>query len=122
MRRRFFRGARGLRFWQKFTRRKVRVRSGGSQAREAHIDFESAGAIDTAEPIGNAVGTFSVAHSDDAFTFSLTDDADGLFAIDGADLEVADTLTAGEHSVTVEADDGDGTVLTASYTITVAAV
>lgn len=59
--------------------------------------------------VGATVGTFSFLNGSGTYTFTLTDSAGGLFAIDGDDLEVADALdfdTTGQHSITVEADNG----------------
>jgi hypothetical protein len=72
--------------------------------------------------VGDPVGTFSVSGGSGSYTFTLTDDAGGLFAIDGADLEVAGALTAGGESITVEADNGVDTPISRTFSITVTAV
>jgi hypothetical protein len=72
--------------------------------------------------IGDLVGTMSVSGGSGTYTFSLTDDAGGLFAIDGADLEVAGALdyeTATSHGITVEADNGVDTPISRGFTINV---
>lgn len=72
--------------------------------------------------VGDLVGTLSVSNGSGSYTFTLTDDAGGLFAIDGDDLEVADALdyeTATSHSVTVEADNGVDPPISRQFTINV---
>jgi hypothetical protein len=69
--------------------------------------------------VGDLVGLLSVANSPLDFDFTLTDDADGQFVLDGNRLEVADTLTPGDHTITVEATAGD-VELVKSFSITVA--
>lgn len=62
--------------------------------------------------VGDLVGTLSVTNGSGTYAFTLTDDAGGLFALDGSDdtrLEVAAALTgalAAVNSITVEADNG----------------
>jgi hypothetical protein len=71
---------------------------------------------------GSVVGALSVQNGSGSYTFTLTDDAGGLFAIDGDDLEVAAALnyeTAPSHSITVEADNGVDTPISRAFTITV---
>jgi hypothetical protein len=72
------------------------------------------------------VGTLSADDPDagETFTFSLVDDAGGLFAIDGNDIVVAGALdfeTATTHEVTVRVTDSAGNtfdkVFTANSTI-----
>jgi hypothetical protein len=72
--------------------------------------------------VGDPVGTFSVSGGSGSYTFTLTDDAGGLFAIDGDDLEVAGALdyeTAASHSITVEADNGVDDPISRTFSITV---
>lgn len=74
---------------------------------------------------GTLVGLLAVLNGAGAYAFTLTDDAGGLFALDGVDdarLEVAGALdfeTAAAHQVTVEADNGVDAVLSRSLTIIV---
>jgi hypothetical protein len=72
--------------------------------------------------VGDPVGTFSVSGGSGSYTFTLTDDAGGLFATDGSDLEVAGALdyeTATSHSITVEADNGVDDPISRVFSITV---
>lgn len=69
--------------------------------------------------VGDLVGTLSVSNGAGTYTFTLTDDAGGLFAIDGDDLEVAAALSDGSYSITVEADNGVDPPISRSFTITV---
>ena len=70
--------------------------------------------------IGDAVGTLSVVNGSGVYTFSITADPDSKFAIDGDDLELADTLdyeTATSHSVTIEADNGVDDPISRTFTV-----
>jgi ELWxxDGT repeat protein len=86
----------------------------------------SADAIgETAAP-GTAVGTLSATDPDgDPVSFTLADDAGGLFALDeaGTGLVVAGPLdfeaSGGSYTVTVEASDGRGGIVEESFAIAV---
>ncbi len=80
-------------------------------------------------PFGQAVGTLSTTDPDtgDTFTYSLTNDADGRFAIDGNQIVIADATkldfeAATSHVVTVQVSDGGGNIYTKDFTITVTQV
>lgn len=82
--------------------------------------------VDEDASIGDLVGTFSIGSPSgnwlDPITYTLTDDAGGLFAIDGDDLEVAGALdyeTDTFHSITVEADNGTDAPITRTFSILV---
>ena len=71
--------------------------------------------IDEGAAGGTVVGSLSATDPDtgDSFTYSLTDDAGGLFSIDGNELKVADGATldfesAQYHDVTVQVTDAGG--------------
>lgn len=74
-------------------------------------------------PAGFAIGTFTATDPNgDPLTFSLTDDAGGLFAVSGRALVVAAALdfeTATSHEIEALVSDGQGGRLTARFTITV---
>ncbi len=75
--------------------------------------------------VGDLVGTFSVINGSGSYTYSLTDDAGGMFALDGVDdtlLEVAGALSVGSESITVEADNGVDAPISRAFLITVTAV
>ena len=72
--------------------------------------------------VGDLVGTLSVSGGTGIYTYSLTSNPGSLFAIDGDLLEVDDTLTAGSVSITVEADNGAGSVVSSAFLITVTPV
>lgn len=75
--------------------------------------------------MGDLVGLLSVSNGTGTYAFTLTDDAGGLFAIDGVDdtrLEVAAALSVGSESITVSADNGVDTPITRAFLITVTAV
>lgn len=90
----------------------------GSGIRGPTIQLSSATISDTAS-IGDVVGTLSVTGGSGSYTYSLTDDAGGLFAIDVAAVEVAAALTAGSDSITVQADNGVDTPISRAFLITV---
>jgi hypothetical protein len=67
---------------------------------------------------GAAAGSLSVRNGVGTYTFTLTDDAGGLFAIDGDLVEKADTLVAGEkYTIVVEADNGVDDPLSMSFQV-----
>lgn len=90
----------------------------GSGARGPTIQLSSATIADSAS-IGDLVGTLSVTGGSGSYTYTLTDDAGGLFAVDVAAVEVAGALTAGSYSITVEADNGVDTPISRAFLITV---
>lgn len=72
--------------------------------------------------VGDLVGTLSVSNGSGSYTFTLTDDAGGLFALDGSDdtlLEVAAALSAGSETITVDADNGVDDPISRQFLITV---
>jgi hypothetical protein len=77
----------------------------GRGAQSARIVL-SGNTIEENSAAGTFIGTFSVAHGSGSYSFTLTDDAGGRFAVDGADLEVGATTLDADDTVTVEADNG----------------
>jgi hypothetical protein len=77
-------------------------------------------AIEDDADIGDPVGTFSASNGGTLAALELTDDAGGKYALDGNDLEVADTLTAGTDTITV-AGTIDGVAVARIFAIVVAA-
>lgn len=85
----------------------------------------SASTIAEDASVGDLVGTLAVANGSGSYTFTLTDDAGGLFALDVGDdtlLEVAGALSVGSESITVEADNGVDDPISRAFLITVTAV
>jgi hypothetical protein len=81
--------------------------------------------VDEDAGVGDLVATLSVSGGSGTYTFTLTDDAGGLFALDAVDdtrLEVAAALTAGTESITIEADNGVDPVLTRTIMITIESI
>lgn len=95
-----------------------RRRSGTSIRLDNSSVSESAG-------VGDLVGVFSVVNGLGSYSFTLTDDAGGLFALDSLDdtlLEVAGAIdyeTTTTYSITVEADNGVDDPITRQITISV---
>ena len=94
------------------------LRFGGSGTIGATINLSSLTIGDTATA-GTFIGTLLVSNGSGSYTYSLTSNPGGLFAIDVADLEVGAALTAGDQPITVQADNGVDTPLTRVFTITV---
>lgn len=75
--------------------------------------------------VGDVVGTLSAADQDqpgDTFTYTLLDDAGGLFSLSGNQIKVAGALDfegAAVHSVTIQVDDGNGGKFTRSIDINI---
>ena len=87
------------------------------------VAFSAATVNDGAGP-GTVVGTATAQDPNpgDTFTYSLTDDAGGLFAIDGATGEITVTGTidytvSSTHSITIQVEDKGG--LTSTFTKTI---
>jgi hypothetical protein len=95
-----------------------RLGGGSGGASGPRINLSSATIADTAS-IGDVVGTLSVTGGSGSYTYTLTDDAGGLFAIDVAAVEVAGALTAGSYSITVQADNGVDAPISRAFLITV---
>jgi len=54
-----------------------------------------------------------------SYTFSLTSNPGGLFAISGNNLNVAAALSAGSDAITIQANNGAGSIITQPFLITV---
>ena len=67
------------------------------------------------------IGTLSVSSGVGTYTYSLTSNPGNLFNISGSSLRVNATLTAGSDPITVQADNGAGSVITQAFTIVVSA-
>jgi hypothetical protein len=70
--------------------------------------------------VGDLVGTLAVVNGSGSYTFTLTDDAGGVFDVDGDALEVAAALdyeTTPTYSITVEADNGVDDPVERTFTI-----
>jgi hypothetical protein len=106
-------------------RRQVfRIWQDNRQRSGARIGLSSSTIAEDAS-VGDLVGTLAVANGSGSYTFTLTDDAGGLFALDVGDdtlLEVAGALSPGSESITVEADNGVDAPVSRAFLITVTAV
>src|SRR6185312_3212904 len=72
--------------------------------------------------VGTTVGALSVVNGSGTYTFTLTSNPGGLFAISVANLNVAAALTAGSPDpITIHADNGTGGLITQLFVITVTA-
>lgn len=69
--------------------------------------------------VGTTIGTLSVLNGSGSYTFTLTSNPGGLFAISGSNLNVAAALSIGSDPITVHADNGAGSVLNGVFLITV---
>lgn len=72
--------------------------------------------------IGTTIGALSVLNGSGSYTYTLTSNPGGLFAISGANLNVAASLSPGSFPITVHADNGAGSVLDMTFLITVTGV
>jgi hypothetical protein len=69
--------------------------------------------------IGDLVGVLSVFGGVGSYTFTLTSNLGGLYSISGNQLLVAASQTLGTHPITIQADNGAGSVLHLNTTVTV---
>lgn len=79
----------------------------------------SAATVQSNASVGTVIGTLSVLNGTGSYTFTLTSNPGSLFSISGSSLEVAGTLSVGSDPITVHADNGAGSVLSAALLITV---
>ena len=86
----------------------------------ATIQLSSATIAENAS-VGAVVGTLSVTNGSGTYTYTLTSNPGTLYAIDGGNLEVADTLSVGSDAITIEADNGVDTPISRAFLITVTA-
>jgi hypothetical protein len=78
--------------------------------------------IDEDAANGATIGTLSVVGGTGSYNFSVTDDPDGLFDVTGGALDKDGTLdyeVATSHQVEITADNGAGSVIVQTFTITV---
>lgn len=79
-------------------------------------------AVAESASVGALVGNLSVVNGTGTYTFTLTNDAAGQFAVDVARLEVNGTLNyeaVTSYAITAHADNGAGSVLDRDFTVTV---
>ena len=69
------------------------------------------------DPVGTVVATVQAidANEDDAFTYELVSDADGLFVVEGNEVKYAKEVPAGDYTVTVKAVDASGASVEKSF-------
>ncbi|MGJ4888942.1 hypothetical protein ACQR1Y_12150 [Bradyrhizobium sp. HKCCYLRH3099] len=66
--------------------------------------------------IGTAVGALSVSRGIGSYTYSLTSNPGSLFAISGSTLQVNNaSIAAGSYPVTIQANNGAGSIVTRSF-------
>jgi hypothetical protein len=77
----------------------------------------------TTAPIGTLVGTLSIVNpptnSNPNYTFSLISNPGGKYKIVGNQLQVAAALTHGTDTITIQADNGVGSIVTLTTTVLV---
>jgi hypothetical protein len=69
--------------------------------------------------IGAAIGTLGVSYGVGSYTFTLTTNPGGRYAISGNQLVTAATLVAGTDVVAVQANNGAGSILNSTFSIIV---
>jgi hypothetical protein len=92
----------------------------GSLGQGAIITLSNTTIASTAT-VGTTIGTLAVVGGTGVYTFTFTSNPGTLFAISGANLNVAAALTAGSDPITIQANNGAGGVITQPFTITVTA-
>lgn len=96
-----------------------RRRRGAGAASGASGITLSNNSISAAAGIGSLVGVLAVPGGTGTYTFTLTSNPGGLFAISGSNLNVGAALSAGSDPITVHADNGAGSVFNTNFTILV---
>lgn len=79
----------------------------------------SSATVPSTASIGTTVGALSVVGGVGTYTFTLTSNPGGLFAISGSNLNVAAALSVGSDAITIKADNGAGGVIVQPFLITV---
>jgi hypothetical protein len=72
--------------------------------------------------VGVIIGNLTAVDGLGPFVFTITDDPDNKFSIDGNDLKLANTVdfvTANEHNVTIEVEDANNKTYEKTFLITV---
>jgi hypothetical protein len=79
----------------------------------------SASSFPANSSIGTVIGTFSVPGGVGTYTFSFTSNPGSLFSITSNQLKVANAaIGVGTYPVTVKADNGAGSVITTTFSLT----
>lgn len=91
----------------------------GSAGKSGAVLNLSNASVSDAASIGDLVGVLSVSGGTGSYTYSITSDPSSLFAIDTANLEVGASLTAGSYPVTIQANNGAGSIISRAFLITV---
>lgn len=86
----------------------------------AAVNLSGASIVDSAG-IGTVIGALSVVRGAGNYTYTLTSNPGGLFSISGSNLQVAAALGAqdGVHPITVQANNGHGSIINQTFAITV---
>ena len=95
------------------------VSSGGMPVVGSQFIQLSASTVVSNAAIGTTIGTLSVFNGSGTYTYTLTSNPGSLFSISGSSLQVAASLSPGSDPITVHADNGAGSVLNATFLITV---
>ena len=69
--------------------------------------------------VGTVVGTLAVANGTGTYTFSLTSNPGGKYSITGNQLKVNAPLTAGTDTITIQANNGAGSIVNLTTTVSV---
>ncbi len=73
--------------------------------------------------LNTVIGTLSVSGGTGSYTYTFTSNPGTLFNISGSSLRVTSTtIAAGSYPVTIQADNGAGSVVTKSFLLTATAV
>lgn len=94
----------------------------GTGGRTATINLSNASFPENSA-LNTVIGTLSVSGGSGSYTFTLTSNPGTLFNISGSSLRVTSTtIAAGSYPVTIQADNGAGSVVSKSFLLTATAV
>jgi len=80
----------------------------------------SAASIASTAATSTVIGNFSVSNGTGVYTFTLTSNPGGLFAVSGTSLiNAISPLTPGSDAITAKGDNGAGSVVSSPFLITV---
>lgn len=79
----------------------------------------SAATVSSLASVGTTIGNLSVVNGIGSYTYTFTSNPGTLFSISGSSLQVAAALSPGSDAITIQANNGAGSIVSQSFLITV---
>lgn len=97
----------------------VSITTGGGSLISLNL---SSATVSVAATVGTVIGALSVSGGTGVYTYTFTSNPGTLFSITGSSLKVAASLTAGSDPITIQANNGAGSIVNKAFLITVTPV